>query len=632
MGKMSLPAMPTPKHTSYDNFRGADFSVDPSLVAKNRSPMPLNMIPDNGGNPVKRPGWRVLATLDAPINGIYKGEIAGLSSFIVHAGTKLYKVNEYVNPVTFTEVATGLTNAKSTGFFSAIDSIVKLFIFTGGEYICFDGATSTDVTTFAKIPTTIISRAPTGGGVALEGLNLIQPKHTESFLGTANTTAYQLATSGLDAALVTARVRNASGGWDDKVETTHFTVNRTTGLVTWVTAPGAPLIVGQDNVEITPSKTITGYADKIKKCTIFSRYGLGGATRIFASGNPDRKSYDWYSGVNDPTYFADLNYSIAGSEDTAIMGYCSIGEYQGIIKEENQQEATIYLRYGELDTSGKTVFKLKQGIAGVGAISKKCFVNLKDDPLFLSRTGVYGITGTTIVNERTVENRSFFVDKKLTAESNLENAIACEWNGYCVINVNGRCYLLDSRHKAAISQVSTQFVYESYYWENVPAVCMLSNGGELFFGTSDGKLCKFNTDIAGELAYNDNGTAIVCQWATPNDNDNATQIFKTMLKKGCLVTLSPYNRSSGKVYFVKDGDPETFVIGQNMDIFDWETFDFERPTFNSSNNPQEIFFNKKSKKYKRMQIIVRNEALNEPFGIHEIVKTYTYGNYSKARG
>ena len=48
--------------------------------------------------------------------------------------------------------------------------------------------------------------------------------------------------------------------------------------------------------------------------------------------------------------------------------------------------------------------------------------------------------------------------------------------------------------------------------------------------------------------------------------------------------------------------------------------------------PHEFYLNKKVKKYKRLQIIARNEKLNEGFGIQEIVKVYTLGNYSKNRG
>ena len=38
---------------------------------------------------------------------------------------------------------------------------------------------------------------------------------------------------------------------------------------------------------------------------------------------------------------------------------------------------------------------------------------------------------------------------------------------------------------------------------------------------------------------------------------------------------------------------------------------------------------RKLKKYKRLQIIIKNEGLSEGFGIFQIVKTFTVGNYAK---
>ena len=56
MAQMSVPAEPSYKSTSYSGLKGADFSNDPSLVARNHSPDLLNMISDNGGSPIKRLG------------------------------------------------------------------------------------------------------------------------------------------------------------------------------------------------------------------------------------------------------------------------------------------------------------------------------------------------------------------------------------------------------------------------------------------------------------------------------------------------------------------------------------------------------------------------------------------------
>ena len=59
-----------------------------------------------------------------------------------------------------------------------------------------------------------------------------------------------------------------------------------------------------------------------------------------------------------------------------------LGRFLIIIKEDNQQDSTIFQRWGTLQSDGSVLFQIEQGIAGTGAISKYCFANLIDEPLF----------------------------------------------------------------------------------------------------------------------------------------------------------------------------------------------------------------------------------------------------------
>lgn len=617
-----IPEMPR-KTTVYSTFKGVDFSVDPALVDKSRSPYAPNLIADVGGMPEKRLGWRTLHTIEQPVNGIWHGEIKGVKSFIAHGGTKIYRFTD----TTVEVIKEGVNNAKSTAFFMReFDDTGKIYILTGKEFLCYDGETVKAVSEDAYIPTILISRNPTGGGTLYEGVNLISPKRKESFLGNSTDKVYQLSANKLDS-VDKVEVLGTNG---EATEVTDYTADLTTGKITFTKAY-EPEVPGQDNVFITYTKTVEGYADRINKCTISDLYGVGGSNRVFLSGNPEYKSYDWYSDIFKPNYFPDLNYSIVGTSDTAIMGYQRLGKYQMIIKEDNQQDSTVFQRWGMSDTDGNVTFSVEQGIAGIGAISKHCFGILADEPLFLSRQGVQAITSNNIVAERTMRNRSFFVDSYLTTEEGLENAVACEWNGFYVLCVNGVAYVLDGKNKSykERSIASYDYSYECYYWTNIPAISLLSVKGDLYFGTADGRICKFNTDKDKMDRYNDDGQAIVASWSTKNDDDNAPHLYKSMTKKGCLVTIKPYTRSSGTIYVLKDGNPRQLLRRGIMDILDWDDIDFDRFTFNTNDSPQDIFFKKKVKKYKRQQIIVENDALNEGFGILQIVKTFTVGNYAK---
>ena len=239
------------------------------------------------------------------------------------------------------------------------------------------------------------------------------------------------------------------------------------------------------------------------------------------------------------------------------------------------------------------------------------------------------------------------MDKRLIEEDNLESSAAVVWRRYYILCVNGHCYVLDGRQKSTDNNNTTNYSYECYYWENIPATCFFVYENELWFGTADGYLCKFNTDISDNTAYCDDGTlalstqgekiitggtAIACRWSTPLDDYRMPQYFKTLNKKGSLLTLLPYDKTSAIVTLIADGDREYPLGIFYADIFTWDPVDFDRFTFSSNETAQDDFFNKKVKKYRRLQVIVENTAIYEPFGLLKITETYTVGNFSKNRG
>lgn len=610
--------------TIYSNFKGVDFSTDASLVDKYRSPWAVNMIADTGGMPEKRMGWRTVFRLDAPVNGLFYGAIDGVLHYLAHAGNKLYAWKEGEEPALKRERV-------HDGRSSAVNMNGKLWLLTGGEYLVYDGSTVKEVSEIGYIPTTVIGAAPAGGGVTYESVNMMQTKRRNEFIPDGKSTLYQLDSVDLADDPVTATVRGVN-----KQEGTDFTVDRAKGQVNWKTAPAAPLSGQEGEVVITfATKDAYSNADRVKKCTILTAYGVGTSDRLIVSGNPDYPNLDWTSGYADPSYIPDLGYSVVGTQATAIMGYQRLGEYLAIIKEDNGQDSTVFLRSAGLDDDGEATFPLKQSLAGVGAVSTKGFGTILDEQLFLSRTGVYAITTNALTAERIVQNRSFFVDPRLVREEGLENAAAVSWNGMYLLGVNGHVYLLDGRQdKSYRARSQSEFVYECYYWENIPARCWMNvkSGAEenLYFGTEDGRVCRFNSDQDTMARYSDDGAAILSCWSTKADDDGDATLLKTMIKKGNSVTIKPYSRSSARVCFRTEQDPvEWQAAYDTMDIFDWSDIDFSRFTFAANDAPQEILFNTKVKKYKRLQIIVKNDAVNEGFGLFGITKHFVIGNFAK---
>lgn len=57
---INVPDNPKVYTTTYDNFKGVDFTNDSTNIWRRRSPTGTNMLPDESGRPFKRNGWYVL--------------------------------------------------------------------------------------------------------------------------------------------------------------------------------------------------------------------------------------------------------------------------------------------------------------------------------------------------------------------------------------------------------------------------------------------------------------------------------------------------------------------------------------------------------------------------------------------
>lgn len=651
MAQMALPAAPSYQRTSYSRLLGCDFSVDQSLVDRRHSPDCLNMISDNGDNPIKRKGWEIVKShTSGTIENIWNFE--STYNFIVYTCTvgtaaTLHCIKE--DGTEYTLKLGGVTvNTGKLGAFYTAASVNQWGLYvldkTKMHRIYYTGSTIAYEEVTPYVPTVLISRTPTGGGVTYENINLLTRARKEEFLNTANNRTFVVSSSVDTAKPYSLYYRNSSGGWSVD---SGATVSGATFTASSVYSPVAP---SQDNIRIEYYASSTDKSSTILKCTMTAHYSLTVPDQIFVSGNPSYPRYAYYSALGDVTYFPDLNYLNIGGKST-IMGFLNLGEYLAIVKSGSYDDSTVFLvsptsytssTVSDIDGSTRTTqertFSVKRSIAGIGAISKYAFGVLNDEPLFLSDTGVYGITSSDTTTNKIVRNRSFLLDQKLLKETNLKNAVCAVWDNYYMLVVNSHAYILDGRHKTNNYAGNTSYGYESYYWENIPAICITSYDRELWFGTSDGKVCRFKNSGSGNdysdgtmIGSTEGGTAITARWSTPYDNDDRSEYFKTLMKKGTMCTVAPYERSSVNVYISIDGYSRTFIGKWNVDIanlFDG-VIDFERLSFNTDHAPRDAFFKKKFKKYKRLQIILENDSINEPFGVFEIVKTYIYQRFAK---
>ena len=614
----------------YDRFRGVDFSTDPALVDDTRSPWAPNMVADAGGMPEKRPGWRTLERLEGRINGLFRAEFSGETHRLAHAGTKLVRwYGDGTEPETLAE---SLPDARSTAVWMG----GSLWIFTGGGLYRYDGTRCARASEDAYAPLTVIARTPAGGGVSYEPVNLLSPRQRVGFLAEGGRTViYRLPyedVERVDEVIVDGEV------WQETTEThgAHtYRVDLAAGVVQFNEVPPAPAAGAADNVFVTFTKTIEGYAERIDKCRTAVVWGYGAARdRIVAAGNPDYPNQDFICGFADGTYWPDTGYAVVGTDATAILGYRRLGEHLAIVKEDDGQDSTVFLRTSALDADGEADFFVKPCLAGAGAVTRFGFGSVGDEQVILTRRGVYALTTNSLTAERIAQNRSFRVDPRLTAEE-LSEAVCCSWNGAFLVFVGGRVYGLDGRQtRAYTGRADTGAVCECFYWENVPARSVLNcaeDGAEtLYFGTDDGRVCRFSTDLPGMERYSDDGAAIEAVWTTPADDDGDPMVWKTLLRRGNAVTLKPYARSGVKILLRTERDAAAWQAAEGTtDIFDWEDIDFSRFTFSANDGPAEIPFDRRVRRYRRLQIAVKNDAVNEGFGVYAVVKHFTAGGLAR---
>lgn len=644
----ALPAAPTVHTTIYGDLKGVDFSNDPASVYKKRTPTGTNMISDNGGNPKKRTGWKVEFNRRDFVNRypLKSIRIKFMKSFSLD-GEKLLAV--FFDHDAFIVANGELRHFGSVGlgtsdgtdekwtypfFFESSNGTAKFYAFSDKRlYVNYKGYTGDHYLSHMSgyAPHIRVWDAPNGSSTVLEPINLLTGRVRETYIGDGVSKNYYVSFP-IDYYLDVIVKVKVDGEWitlDERDYSVSFIESRITFNQAYPAVPN-----NEANVEIMyvvadwENKSNRKQFFSCKKGTIF---GNGVIDSVFRSGcdEPNYSSYVWYSKAGDPTYWPDTNYFLAGSDDKPVMGLVKIGEYLGVVKGGTSSDSGVYLAY-PTTYDNETTYAVKRSVSGIGAASENCFDTLGDEPLFLSKEGICGIAATGSQSERSIKNRSFYVNKKLLEEPNLRNAVSTTWDGYYVLCVNSHCYLLDGRQKSSWKTEWTNYLYECYYWENVPAACVAEHDGLLWFGTEDGRLCRFKKE-SEEDAYDDDGEPIFSEWSTPIDNDGATQLFKTLQKKGSLVTIQPGRRASVDLYLSADGQEETFLGRQYADRFFWDRLDFGRFPFTSNMAPKDFYMNKKKKKYKRLRIILRNNEPNEGFAVYEIVKLYTVGNYSKKK-
>lgn len=502
---------------NYSSFRGVDFSNRKDEVNLYRSPDSINMwknYKNSKGRCIEsRPDIEFVKEFTDNIYGLFFYSYNNEKHMIVHSGTKLYDND--------TEIYSELIKKKSSFF------VYKkhLYIKDGSSFLVYDGAEIKEVEGY--IPTTVISKNPIGGGTHYEDVNLLTGIRKNSFVADGKSTEYFLDVESFDTDYV-VRI------WVNDVEVNNFTSNPSAGKITFASAPEKPLTDGQDNVVIQFKKTVSGYRERIEKCTLLEVFD----NRVFFSGNPDYPNKLWHCSLDDPTYCSDLDYYEEGIDDSKIKALISGNNALWVMKEPSQTNTTIFYHNPVRDEEYGKVFPSTHSSISIGCVSTG--INFNDDIVFFSSRGMEAISGD-VTTEQALAHRSTLIDSKLLNEEEYKNLMLVEWLGYLLVIVNNHIYLADSR---AMMTNNDHNEYEWFYWEFSNKITQVYVEDEVLYLCIDNKIYTLSKEDTDDLeAY----------WTTLEDEFGYPQYQKTTNKKGCVVDMegkliSIYARVNGKSF------------------------------------------------------------------------------------
>lgn len=608
----------------YSNFRGVDFTDE--NVSETRSPDALNMWKNYktlGKKIETRPDIELQLTMSNTIFGLFFYTISNVDHLIIHSGTSLFDYNPNTKVLT-TIKATGMNPAKSVGFI--YNNI--LFIKDGLNYLEYNGSVCKDVE--GTIPNVAIHNMNSNSTKMIQEANLITDYCYEEYLPDGTKTEFPL--SQKEVSNVT--VWDISGVNEVQI-TTGFTVDTTTGLVTFDKAPEKS--ADKASIKIKYSKTSDG-RNIINKCKLACIFD----NRVFFSGNQDYPNMLVWCGLNDPRYVGTSSYATQGTSVSQIKALVPGNNALWVFKEPSQENTTIFYTVPTELYDGKLEQTVKTYASSHSSITTGCQatgINFNDDIVFFSDRGMEGISGS-ITTEQVLGHRSTLVDRKLLNEENYKNMELVEWEGYLLVIIDNKIYLADSKQKV---RNDDHVEYEWFYWEMSKKIKTATVHNDILY------LCSEEDFVRNELGYKKytDGTNIYWYDEVNNkvyDNEgNESQVLietLTAVMQSEIYTLTDTSSNVKSYWTTKLDDfgyPQMLkttnkrgfksnVTGDEITI-ETKLDNNEFQKLGTFKNTKGYIVSKiKKKKWNRIQLRYSSDT---QFGIYEIVLESYVGSYVK---
>ncbi len=576
-----------PKPIKISKFLGINTSVGETEIQIGEAVYMRNFRITKNYKARKRDGHNTIIDFGntKPVYGRWYGRVGAKTVLITCNDGKAWEYSFATE--TKTQIGT-LTEAKTSIFYFN----GKVYFLNGTEYKEYDGTTFQDVEGYA--PIIAIETPPAGGGTDFEEINLLTGWKWQYFVGDNTATAYQLRETMLDADLLIITVNGAT-----LVEGVGFTVNRTTGIVTFGVAP-----INEADVRIKYKKTNAGNMALITGHKFATKFGPSNDTSLFIFGNTAEKNIYRVSGTLKADYFPALSFYEVSDDEYAITDLRPQYDRLIIVKEDRTHYtfAEINPSYAQNTGLNKYVYPSFDLNETVGNVAMGQTQLIENNPVTFKSNSVWLWSNTSVEDERNAKIISDRV-KEMLLEEDLSTAITYDYQKEkeLWINIGDLVYVWNYGN-------DTWYIHDS-----IEATWFLEIEGSLYFGTA-GKVEVFGTYTLGGVTYkgqNDNGVAVHAILELGFTDFGVNNLTKNTRK--VWITIQPENRTSVIVNFETDED---FLDDSNEQeviyaFLDFNDVDFNFFPFTANPNPQGERLKVRAKKYQYIKFIFENNRLNQ---------------------
>lgn len=494
-----------------------------------------------------RPGTHTVVTLSEdgdPVRGLWTGTVGGTEYTLAACGGHVWNVTGMTGGIDL-----GTLTDDETQFFGMNGNV---YILNGHEYKYWTGSGQIQEVE-GYVPCVITAAKPSGGGTTLENYNLLSASRRQRFSADGTSKDYHL---------TEYPITGVSRVTINDAETTAYTVNNASGVITFTTAPAE----GLSNVEVTYS-VAEQRRDLIYTKRFHEFYNGTTDTRVFLYG--DGSNLALYNGLDEngvsrADYFPALNEIQVGAANTPITGM--IRHYSRMLAFKPNE--TYKVEYSAQTLADNTViagFYVKPINRELGHEALGQVYLCDNNPLSLCSGAVYEwklYYSSAVVDERSSKRISERVETSLQ-NMDLKSCITYDdrWNYEYWITYDGT---------ALIYNYAADVWYKYTGLPQITGFTLVHN--LLYFATADGKIM-----VQSSAYRSDDGANISAYWESGSMDFDVP--WKKKWSKELFVGLRATGDSALTVTAMSDVKGEYYAKELSLSVNGFDHIDFAHFSF-----------------------------------------------------